>query len=236
MGRAFLIEMTVLKNYVRQLFGMGLFVALCISLGMQSFVATGGMLTMLLFLMGSMSCAAYDEQNNWGMFRLTMPLSRRDVVLGRYAAILAMGCMGMLIGVIVMLAIALVAPMLPLSADFLAGFELTSENLLGATFSIFVCFLGGSFVASVVTPLYFRFGQTRATQYLPLISVLLFIIPIVALSGLDVDGMAHIASLLSFIESPTGVAASSGVMVAAALALMAVSSLASLKLYEHREL
>ena len=84
MKRAFLIEMTVLKSYVRQLVGLGFFVSIFVSIGMQRIVSVPGILTMMMFMMGSMSAAAYDEQSGWGLFRLTMPVSRRDVVLARY--------------------------------------------------------------------------------------------------------------------------------------------------------
>ena len=45
----------------------------------------------MFFMMGAMGLAAYDELNHWGLFRLTLPLSRRDVVLGRYGAIVTLG-------------------------------------------------------------------------------------------------------------------------------------------------
>ena len=85
MRRAYLIEMTVLRDYARQLLGLGLFIAICLSVGMHSIVAVPGLLCMLYFIMGALSTAAYDEQNNWGLYRLTLPVSRRDVILGRYA-------------------------------------------------------------------------------------------------------------------------------------------------------
>ena len=100
----------------------------------------------------------------------------------------------------------------------------------------------GSFVASVVTPLYFRFGQSKATQYLPLIMVLVFFVLPVSLIGnsglLDggIVGTDALTSLLAFIETPAGVAASMGVLLAASALVLAVSAAVSLRLYERREL
>ena len=83
MKRAYLMEMTIFRDYIKQLMGVGFFVSIFVSAGMGSIVAAPAILTMMFFMMGCMSASAYDEQSNWGAFRLTMPVSRRDVVLGR---------------------------------------------------------------------------------------------------------------------------------------------------------
>ena len=54
MRRAYLIEMTVLRDYARQLLGLGLFIAICLSVGMHSIVAVPGLLCMLYFIMGAL--------------------------------------------------------------------------------------------------------------------------------------------------------------------------------------
>ena len=148
-----------------------------------------------------MGSAAYDEQNNWGLFRLTMPLSRRDMVLGRYGAIAT----------------------------------------LGMLFATAFCVLIGSVVAGVVTPIYFMLGQTKATQLLPTVIVLLFVIPVVALSNsgfLDAGTLdfAVLADILTLIETPGGVAVSCIVFLVLAATVLVVSVLVSLRLYGKREL
>ena len=91
MKRAYLMEMTIFRDYIKQLMGVGFFVSIFVSAGMGSIVAAPAILTMMFFMMGCMSASAYDEQSNWGAFRLTMPVSRRDVVLGRYGVIVTLG-------------------------------------------------------------------------------------------------------------------------------------------------
>lgn len=242
MKRAYLIEITVLKSYLRQLVFLGFVVAFFISLGMQSIVAVPAMLTMLMFMMSAMSAAAYDEQSNWGLFRLTMPVSRRDIVLARYGAIATVGLMGAGIGLAVAAVLTAGATLLPLPlpAEAVQALAYNPENVLGCLFSVGFCLMMGSVVAGVITPVYFRFGQTKATQYLPLITVLLFILPIVALNGGMLDNgaihLSDLARLLDFIESPAGVAVSMAVFAAIAAVALALSAAVSLKVYEKREL
>ena len=183
MRRAYLIEMTDLRDYARQLLGLGLFIAICLSVGMHSIVAVPGLLCMLYFIMGALSTAAYDEQNNWGLYRLTLPVSRRDVILGRYAVIVTLGISGMLVGLIGTLGLSVVISVLNVSSDIQSLFALTQEHVMTVIFTMMFCMLMGVVVASVETPIYVRFGQTKATQWVPLITIVLFIAPFLLFGG-----------------------------------------------------
>ena len=108
-------------------------------------------------------------------------------------------------------------------------------------FATFFCLLIGSVVASVVTPLYFRLGQTRATQILPTVIVLLFVVPVVILgnSGMldgGIPGMELLSRALEALETPAGMAAGCALCTALAAAALGISATISLKLYENREL
>ncbi|HBG3382974.1 TPA: ABC-2 transporter permease, partial [Clostridioides difficile] len=183
-----------------------------------------------------------DEQNNWGLFRLTMPLSRRDVVLARYGVIVTLGLVGLAAGLVGAGLVTALATFVDLPMGLSAVLAYRFEDVLATLFSSFFCIFMGSFVAGVVTPLYFRFGQSKATQYLPLIMVLVFFVLPVSLIGnsglLDggIVGTDALTSLLAFIETPAGVAASMGVLLAASALVLAVSAAVSLRLYERREL
>ena len=180
MKRAFLLEMTIFRDYARQLVGLGLFVSLCIGLGMQTPLAMPATLTCMFFMMSAMGLAAYDQLNHWELFRLTLPLSRRDVVLGRYAAIVTFGLLGMVVGLVAALAATVVVSAVGLPGEVGEAFAFDPDML--GVMAVVTCFtlLIGAVVASVVTPLYFRLGQTRATQILPTVIVLLFVVPVCA--------------------------------------------------------
>ena len=53
-------------------------------------------------------------------------------------------------------------------------------------FATAACVLIGSAVASVVTPVYFKLGQTKATQLLPTAIVVLLVVPITLLGNLGI--------------------------------------------------
>lgn len=241
MKRAYMIEMTVLRSYLRQLLGIGFITALFIGIGMQSVIALPAVLTMMLFMMSAMSAAAYDEHNGWGAFRLTMPLSRHDVVLGRYGVIFTIGCCGILIGWVATAIITAAATFMELPGGLSAALAFDVNTMMGSVFATFFCMFMGSFVAGIATPIYFRFGQTKATQYLPLITLLVFFIaPMLVLnSGLLDSGVVEFLSLknaLGFVETPTGLACFVVAAAVASLVVLAISAAVSLKLYERREL
>ena len=241
MKRAYLIEMTIFRDYARQLLGLGLLVSLCIGLGMQTPLAMPATLTCMFFMMASMGLAAYDELNHWGLFRLTLPLSRRDVVLGRYGAVVTLGLMGMVVGLAGALASVSVVSALGIGGEVGEAFSLSADLLGPMAFVTSFCLLIGSVVAGVVTPVYFRLGQTRATQILPTVIVLLFVVPVVVLgnSGMldgGVPGLDLLSGALAALETTAGMVAGVVACVALAAAVLAVSAAVSLRLYEKREL
>ena len=223
------------------LVGLGLFVSLCIGLGMQTPLAMPATLTCMFFMMGAMGLAAYDELNHWGLFRLTLPLSRRDVVLGRYGAIVALGLMGMVVGLVGALVSVGVVSVLGIGGEVGEAFSFDAELMGPMAFVTSFTLLIGSVVASVVTPLYFRLGQTRATQTLPTVIVLLFVVPVVVLgnSGMldgGIPGMELVSAALEALDTPTGMVVGCVVLIALSAVALAVSAAVSLKLYERREL
>ena len=241
MRRAYLIEMAVFRDYARQLLGLGLLVSLCIGVGMQTPLAMPATLTCMFFMMGAMGLAAYDELNHWGLFRLTLPLSRRDVVLGRYAAIVTLGLMGMVVGLVGALLAMGVMGALGIGGEVGEAFSFDAELMGPMLFVTSFTLLIGSVVAGVVTPIYFRLGQTRATQILPTVIVLLFVVPVAVLgnSGMldgGIPGLDLLSGLLEALETPAGMACGVAACVAVSAVVLAASAALSLKLYERREL
>ncbi len=241
MKNAYLIEMTIFRDYARQLVALGALVSLCIGLGMQTPLAMPATLTCMFFMMSAMGLAAYDQLNHWELFRLTLPLSRRDIVLGRYAAIVTLGLLGMVVGTLGAVAIMAVVTAAGVPGEVGEAFAYDPDML--SVMAVVSCFtlLIGAVVASVVTPLYFRLGQTRATQILPTIIVLMFVIPVVILgnSGMldgGIPGMELLSGALEALETPAGMAVGCVILIALSAAALCISAAISLKLYEKREL
>ena len=241
MKRAYLMELTVFRDYFKQLLGVGCFVAVFVSMGMDTIVSAPAILTMMFFLLGTMAAATYDEQNNWGLYRLTMPVCRRDVVLARYGIIVTLGLGAMVLMSAVCMAIMGLASVVELPLGLSEVFAFDPDTLLGMVFSVAFCMALGSFLAALETPIYFKLGQNKTTQWIPMITVLLFVGPMLAVNATGVfeSGAMDLevfVSVLSFIQTPVGVATSFGIALVFALVALGISAVVSLKLYEHREL
>ena len=74
-------DFAVLRSALLQLLGICLVIALFMGYVMGA-VGTAAAIAAMVPFMGLFSLAAYDEQNNWERFRLTLPLTRRQVVFG----------------------------------------------------------------------------------------------------------------------------------------------------------
>ena len=106
-------------------------------------------------------------------------------------------------------------------------------------FATAACVLIGSAVASVVTPVYFKLGQTKATQFLPTVTVGLFVVTPMLLGNsgiLEGGAFGLVTDFLTFVETPAGLAASMAALLAASLLMLAASAVVSLGLYGRREL
>ena len=75
-------DFAVLRSALLQLLGICAIIALFMGYVMGA-VGTAAAIAAMVPFMGLFSLAAYDEQNNWERFRLTLPLTRRQVVFGR---------------------------------------------------------------------------------------------------------------------------------------------------------
>ena len=133
------------KNSFAQLLGMTLFVAIFIAAGTSTLVTSTACIAAMVPFMYLFSISAYDEQNGWERFRLTLPISRRQVAYGRYAS---------------MMAIVLIA----LVVSWLAGMAIGFAVGVLAEAVIIIA-------AAVSLPLIMRFGMTKGSRLVPVIMV-----------------------------------------------------------------
>ena len=240
MKRAYMIEMGIFRDYALYLLIIGFFLTVIVGVGMQTAIVAPAILTCMYFMMGAMGAAAYDDQNGWGKYRLTLPISRRDVVLGRYAAIVTLGLTGTVIGLIVSLGVMLLAATFELPGGISDSLAITGNRVLGMGFATAVCLLIGSVVAAIVSPVYFKFGQTKATQILPTIIVVLFVVPFIILgnSGIFDEGIdfGMVTDFLMFVDDPVGLGIAIAAVVVLSFLLLVVSAAVSLRIYTGRDL
>lgn len=236
MMRMLKMEFTVFGQYLRQLAFSILFMAVCFTVGMGS----TSMLPGIIFMMGmfslSNSASHYDEQNDWAAFRLTMPVSRRDVVLGRYLFVLA----GTLIAsLFVAVAACLLSWMggASLLPEVVANVvRLDADMIRAGVFALAFCSAMGFVIASVSMPVFFKLGQTKATQWLPFIMMFLGVAPVMAGGFMGEEAIVPMQQALSFAETPEGLASFTVGALIFGVVCYIVSALVSLRVYKAREL
>ena len=150
----------------------------------------------MMMFSASVSGSAYDEQNDWGAYRLVLPVSRRDVVLGRYAfnllaALTASALAALLVGIFVLAGRLL--PLTGFAADLLAWNE---EVSMAAVAGMVSCACIALVISSVTLPAYFKLGQTKATQWLPFIMLLLSVAPFVAIGFIGGEALEMLESAM----------------------------------------
>lgn len=192
-------------------------------------IVCGGMLTLFYGLF------AADEAGNWQGYRLTLPLSRRQAVAGRYASGLLVIIVTLAVGTV--LAFASRALLCALEGTGLGNFAReVLEN--SGTLEMALASMGGVVAAvlmlSIMLPFVARSGFTKAVRYLP---VLLFLV----VGGLSVlarglpEGSGPWSSLSALPQSEGGAVLAALVALVVALALYGLSYLFAARLYSRRE-
>lgn len=238
MKKAFLVELTVLTGYIKQLLPIAAVTGAFLAIGMGSTVALAGAFICMFCMMGSMAASAYDDANNWGAYRLTLPMSRRDIVLGRYAAVVAMGVLGVVVGALIQLLAAAVGALNVLPTQINDAIAMSGDDVLASVFSVFVCLFMGMTAASLVVPTYFKFGNTKATQFLPMAVMLLYAVAIFIFAQISnaVDMAPLLSQFLTWIETPIGMASCIVALVALTALVLSISAAVSMRIYTRRDL
>ena len=193
-----------------------IFVAMSV-VGFLSFgtsgISLGGFL--ILSLLGTHTFS--EGQNGLDRFYISLHISRKDVVFGRYVFVFALMVLAtfLYLGAGVLLPLAL-------------GYELTFQYLP----MMFGVFLMSNAIFSISLPLFFKWGYKKArpvVQFLPLVLAmgLAFL-----LGNFDAEAEADIAYVVSNFAAPSSI----GIVIATSIAIFAVSLMVSLKIYEKREL
>lgn len=211
---------------------LGVAVSLVIAVSTQTPITIMPIMALMLAYSVGFTLVAFDERNDWERFRLTLPLSRANVVQGRYATFVVMTLVGLVLGMAVTAIVYGLSLALPQTELFAGLFE-------GMDWQIALGMVAASIAFSlalwlVALPLVARFGMTKAVRYLPLAFIILLPIGTVLVQKAG-PPPAFVLDLATWASTPTGTVT----LVAAVIALMAVltvlSCMLSVKLYERRE-
>ncbi|MDO4436446.1 MAG: ABC-2 transporter permease [Coriobacteriaceae bacterium] len=236
MIRMMKMELVVFKKYLKQLVLTLVFVAAGLAIGMGTLNSIPGTAFLMLMFSTAVAGAAYDEQNAWDAYRLVMPVSRRDIVFGRYAFNLLVACGAAVLAtafVAVLIGIGTVAP-LPVFLEKIVTVE--EGELAGMAAAFVTCACIGLVMSTFTLPAYFKLGQTKATQWLPFIVLGISIAPMLAIAAFGgplLEQLQSVAEVAATSNGPMLIAiASLGISLAAYVA----SAFVAVKLYEARDM
>ncbi len=235
-------DLACLRGVARNLAGTALFVAAIFALAMgASGVLCAATIVIALSVVNRLM--AYDEQNNWQAFRQALPLSRSQVVCGRYVTVALCVFASLLVGIAVALLIDLgisvaisINPGLQLNSwSELLDLSLRLRDLVELFVACGAAGVAVSFFGLALTlPFMFRFGFTKGARYIPLVFVALSLLVFLTMQGISSSGFDP-ASLAPLLENSASIIGISLAVVLVSLAVYGLSCLVSLRLYTTRE-
>ena len=225
------------KSYLLQIVPIAILIAFFVWIGTGQLVSGIAAVAAMLPFMYIFSITAYDELNGWERFRLTLPMSRRQITLGRYVSVLLV----VIASDVLMLAftgiaylIALLFPQFPATEALLSSFSLGTE--VGHAILVSSVML---IMAALSVPLFVRFGVTKGARLVPLVMVVILVGVLYAIGDADEAVMQAIPFLETLLVPSADEVwmslAMSGIVFAVAFVVYVLSALLSAKLYEKRQ-
>ncbi len=127
----------ILKDIINLKKNVKIFAILAVLYGFMAFTTSdanffSSMFTMLIAIL-TLSVYSYDELAKWDVYALTMPVSREDIVRGKYIIMLLLTLLGAVIGTVLTMVIKLIRQ----DNQIMSGIE--SSLLGGAVVILFYC-------------------------------------------------------------------------------------------------
>ena len=174
-----------------------------------------------------------DEKGGWERFRLALPLSRNDIIAGRYAMCAILAVVGIVMGLAIYaltIGASLAMPTLPNAdqlTDDLAAIPAFAAPCIGAA--------TGLAVLAVILPGIAKYGMTKAIRFVPAIAALVLVFSIALVGGSD-ESRAIEAMVENVFASPVNSALAFFALLAIVLAVYAASYVLALAFYRKRGL
>ncbi|MEC4176755.1 ABC-2 transporter permease [Adlercreutzia sp. R21] len=228
-------DFCTLRNALLQLMAICVVIALFMGYAMGTLIGMAAAIAAMPPFMLLFSLAATDEQNSWERFRLTLPLTRRQVVFGRYASlgliaigtiVFALALSFLLLGIISFVP----SGILP---EGLTPAENPPAALVGSVVgAVGVITLG----MAIALPLVFRFGMTRATRFVPVIVVIALAAGIGFFdANISFTSGGFFSNLMLWLDTGNNYLFLAAALVAVVALVYGASALIATKLYEKRE-
>lgn len=211
---------------------LGVVVSLVIAVSTQTPMTIMPIMALMLAYSVGFTLVAYDERNDWERFRLTLPLSRADIIRGRYGTFVIMTLVGLAVGALLTAIVYGLAQAMPDAPILSALSEPLGWQVLLAMAVASIAF---SLVLWLIAlPLVARFGMTKAVRFIPLAFIIL--LPLgTALAQKAGPPPAFVVDLVTWAVTSEGTIVLALAVLAFVAVLSALSCLLSVKLYEKRE-
>jgi len=226
MRTMFLCDLVVIRRQLPQIALTSLICVLVFGVLTAASAAIVIMVSLMVTYMIIVTLAAYDDAGGWAAFRLTLPVSRRDVVLGRYATTMVACLASTALGIALS---AIIGPIETAVLSSTTGGEVLITMGWNLSDTLMFALVGISLslaYMAVVLPVYLTIGTTKGAR---LLVVLLFMAPLALLAM----GNGIVSSI------PESFTTGMVILVAlpvVALALFAISATISMRLYARRDL
>lgn len=230
------LDFVVMRNAAPSILLTSAVVVVALVVGMRSLLsplaAVAAMVPLLMFT----TLGAYDDNGGWGSFRLALPLSRAQVVVGRYASLLLVALASGLILFGLGAAVWTLASSAP--GDFAAGL-CGSVGLAGLAAGVCAALACALAACAVALPLFVRFGLSKGVRFVPLFVAIAFAFGMAAMSssGSPFESMSWGVNLIQWLDAgESHLLVAAAVVCAGTLVLYALSALVAVRLYATREL
>ena len=227
-----MFDLLTAKKLARSQLLLGVVVALVLTVSTGSALCIMPLMALMLAYSVGFTLVAFDERNDWEKLRLTLPLSRADIVHGRYATFAVMTVAGIVLGgvlVAVLWGLAQLAPTAPVLSEFAGAFDWQMAVVMAVSGIVFALVLW-----IIALPLVARYGMTKAVRFLPLAFVI--VLPIATVLIQKAGPLpASVMDFVAWVATPTGTLVAAGAALAVIVVLFALSSMLAVRLYEKRE-
>ena len=224
-------DLLIVKKYIPSQIGIGILVSIIVAVAMENIYVIIPALSVMIPYSLAFTAIAFDERNGWEEFRLALPLSRKDVIRGRYASFALISVASLALSLVVMGIVVFAASTLmpttevgKMAAD--VSWQIVVADIVAGLGFVLI-------MLAVMLPLVARFGMTKAVRFIPL--VVFF-----GSLGFILGGANFLPETIwpqiDWIATPTGTGTAAAVSLLVLVGIYLASCALSTKLYERREL
>ena len=215
-------ELAIIRTMAPALTVTIVFVCAFMCFGMGSYAGASAACAMVPILV-MFSLLGYDDQNGWLRYRAALPLARRDIVVGRYLAIVACSLVALVALFVVTMACVLAFPAVGIEMEQTSMPEIFSACVASTAI--------GLVLVAIAQPFSIKFGGSRGVRYIGCALMFIGCLIYVASQFVLPDVFGGLADWISY--HPV---ASLAALIVVSLAIYAASCKLSICIFEKKDI